>query len=523
MNAILRFAVKGCLATAIGSAALGQTGTLTAQDVGTSSGRGGPVKQAASLQGPDATPQYQDTQNSEVTKELEKLYRKNGREMPSMKMDDLPNTQGAPPRIVGSRNGPTTISNPTNTATVKPGKPNWFERTFHVGKGRRQQPEQQQPAVAPQISQPAPSAPAYRPAVQQPALRPVAPVYRAPAVAVAPRTPPASAPQAQQGLREPAQLGAPTAVPAVRPKNPASDFQPFADDAQSRSDSESLDLEKQKTPAQPPLILPNQNANGPAESPYSGARISPNEAEQKMSSSLDGPSQSPASSEPTARSQKAREEASPFLDDSDEDKEKDSTPAATPPAAAPATSNSSSTTAPKEKSSGLLDQDDDEDEDDDEDDDEKPLTLPADDAKAPASEPIRSVPAPTLPAVTPRAARETAKATVPVLSKAMRGWCPVVLKDERKLIEARPHIRSEYRGKIYTFSTVEAKELFDDNPFKYAPAGNGIDVVKLAQGDPNAEGTLEHAAWYRGRLYLFSSADTRREFVDAPSTFRIDD
>src|SRR5690348_2318573 len=127
MNAIFRFAVKGCLATAMGSAALCQTGTLTAQDTGAPRGRGGAVKQAASLQGPDSTPQYQDTQNSEVTKELEKLYRKNGREMPSMKMDDLPNTQGAPPRIVGSRNGPTTISNPTNTATVKPGKPNWFE------------------------------------------------------------------------------------------------------------------------------------------------------------------------------------------------------------------------------------------------------------------------------------------------------------------------------------------------------------------------------------------------------------
>jgi YHS domain-containing protein len=42
-------------------------------------------------------------------------------------------------------------------------------------------------------------------------------------------------------------------------------------------------------------------------------------------------------------------------------------------------------------------------------------------------------------------------------------------------------------------------------------------------GEKGVDGSLEHAAWYRGRLYLFSSADTRREFVDAPSKFVAED
>jgi YHS domain-containing protein len=48
-------------------------------------------------------------------------------------------------------------------------------------------------------------------------------------------------------------------------------------------------------------------------------------------------------------------------------------------------------------------------------------------------------------------------------------------------------------------------------------------VVRHATGETGVEGTLEHAAWYRGRLYLFSSADSRREFVETPSRFVVND
>jgi YHS domain-containing protein len=76
---------------------------------------------------------------------------------------------------------------------------------------------------------------------------------------------------------------------------------------------------------------------------------------------------------------------------------------------------------------------------------------------------------------------------------------------------------------LYTFSTLDAKESFDENPRKYIPAGEGNDVVKLTVGETGIEGTLEHAAWYRGRLYLFSSPETRREFVETPSKFVVND
>lgn len=552
MKATFRFAAKACLMTAVGGSAFGHAAMLTAQDGGsateTTQKTKSKIVQTAGSQAADANGSA-PAQNSDVTKELEKLYRKNGREMPSMNMDDLPNTQGAAPRIVGSRTGPATISSPTSSAQVKPGKPNWFERTFHVGRGRRH-PQASPATPTLQLAQPAPQAPTFRPA-PQPAPRPAAPVYRAPSVAVSPRIPASPSPYAQpqlqpqvqpqiqpsqQGqLREPAPIGAPAAAPALRPKA-SDDFSPFLDDSRSEKDPESLELDRQGA-AQPPQILPNQSANGPAESPYSGARISPNEAERQMGTSLGAPAAGAASS-PAAASQKPDQpirEGSPFFDD-DENETKAAVSART--AAPAATSGESAATKEqtppakettsdlaREKTTSLLDDDDD---DDNDDEDNKPLTLPVDDPKTKA---VPAVPetsrqrAPETGHKAAEVAKESAPArpATPVVARTLRGMCPVALKDERRLIEARPHIRSEYRGKIYAFSTVEAKELFDDDPFRYAPAGNGVDVVKLAGGETGVEGTLEHAAWYRGRLYLFASAETRREFVDAPSRFRIED
>jgi YHS domain-containing protein len=180
---------------------------------------------------------------------------------------------------------------------------------------------------------------------------------------------------------------------------------------------------------------------------------------------------------------------------------------------------------PKNDDLGLKDEDDDEDDDDDE-----MLTLPVEGAAQPpqkAAEPAAPRPSSEKPNFerpnTEKPAGESEKPSTPGLMKGFRGFCPVVLKDDRKLIEARSHIRSEYRGKLYTFSTLDAKESFDENPRKYIPAGEGNDVVKLTVGETGIEGTLEHAAWYRGRLYLFSSPETRREFVETPSKFVVND
>src|SRR5260370_37218007 len=208
--------------------------------------------------------------------------------MPSMNMEDLPTTQPValrPPAAV--QPAPNVASAATGGSAPKASKPNFFERLFRVGKGRKQ--------PAPVAAQPArPTTPPmqpYRSGQPQQAARPAAPVYRPPLVSA-----PAPRPTAQPQLREPAPIGslagpseitARPALPAQRPGQRSGNPQLLMDDADSQEDSESLELnqdDQKKVASQPPQILPNQSANGPAESPYTGVKIAPNEMEQKIAS-----------------------------------------------------------------------------------------------------------------------------------------------------------------------------------------------------------------------------------------------
>src|SRR5262245_47778166 len=544
MNAPSRFAVKACLLAAVSGALFNPAAGLVAQDE-VSSARDDSaaprIRRTAGVQSGTSTAAQSKPSpgTSEVQKQLQELYRKNGREMPSMNMEDLPNAQapvpsaGAPVQV--APNGP--IVSP-NQPPTKPGKPNWFERTFHFGRGKRQPPAVAQP-VRP--GTPAAGAPQPQRFSVRPAPLATAPAYRAPVATPAPSQQPAAT---QQPLREPSPIGIPNGVSdlAARPAAPGAQgsrrngISPdLMDESESDDDSETLDLNRDDQPKfvhQAPQIRPNptfnptlsripgQNSGRDSDSPYTGLTISPNEMEQKTAAS-----QKPAapSGSATARSTTS-EPAALAPADEDEAKIARSAPATVTP-----------------KADMGMDEDDDE---DDEDEDE-PLTLPLNDADKPArknpevgrvaesekpadpavekpasEKPLADQPASDKPGAD-KPATEVEKPVAPAPMKCFRGYCPVVLKDDRKLIEAKADIKAEYRGRIYTFSSIEAKETFEDNPRKYIPAGDGIDVVRQTAGDSGIEGTLEHAAWYRGRLYLFSSPEPRRGFVDAPTTLSV--
>jgi YHS domain-containing protein len=528
MNASFRFAVKACVLAAVCGALLNQTAGVFAQDGGTTQSDATTSSKIRRTAGYQPAPSQSGAQPSEVQKKLQELYRKDGREMPSMNLDDAPNTQPVVNPPTAAMQAPPQGASPASPAqggpAAKQSKPSFFERFFHVGRGRKQPA---QATTQPARPAPLPAQP-YRYSQPQQAARPAAPVYRPPLVSA-----PAPRPVVQPPLREPAAIGSPESTPEVtaqpatpgrRPGQRNGFPQPLMDDADSQDDSESLELnqdDQKKVATQPPQILPNQSTNGPAESPYTGVKISPNEMEQKAASApkiaaepappakavvpepkpIAAPPAPPAalpapvSAGPVASTQPATLPA----------------PGAAGPLAAIARPAARSPSASKAGSQAAKDKDD----DDDDDDDDEPLTLSTDNTGKTAVKPLEPI--------VEKPAAEIAKPVVAEEMKGFRGFCPVVLKDDRKLIEARPHIRSEYRGKIYTFSSVDAKDAFDDNPYKYIPAGEGRDMVKHTAGEEGIEGTLEHAAWYRGRLYLFSSAETRREFVETPGRFMTED
>ncbi len=103
--------------------------------------------------------------------------------------------------------------------------------------------------------------------------------------------------------------------------------------------------------------------------------------------------------------------------------------------------------------------------------------------------------------------------------KGLKGFCPVMLRDERELQDAKPDFHSQFRGQKFHFASAEAKAKFDQAPAGYAPAAYGADVVVLIRDKDVAEGTLDFAAWYKGQLYLFSSEETHTAFTNDPAKF----
>ncbi|MEZ6064459.1 MAG: hypothetical protein R3B90_01850 [Planctomycetaceae bacterium] len=148
-----------------------------------------------------------------------------------------------------------------------------------------------------------------------------------------------------------------------------------------------------------------------------------------------------------------------------------------------------------------------------------------------AEAPLASAPAPIVPPSSarqieaPQVARSPRVGVDAKLAKiqerkgltGLKGFCPVALKEERALVDARAEYTAVHAGRRYYFSSPVARAHFEAMPEEYAPMEGGCDVVHLSMTGERAAGSLDHAVWFRGRLYLFSSAETLETFVSAPS------
>jgi YHS domain-containing protein len=103
--------------------------------------------------------------------------------------------------------------------------------------------------------------------------------------------------------------------------------------------------------------------------------------------------------------------------------------------------------------------------------------------------------------------------------RGFKGFCPVVLRDQRELADANPGYCSVYQGQRYCFSSSAAQARFDATPHKYTPAACGLDVVVKANSDQSVEGSLDFALWYKDRLYLFCSPESLQAFSMNPTAY----
>ena len=140
----------------------------------------------------------------------------------------------------------------------------------------------------------------------------------------------------------------------------------------------------------------------------------------------------------------------------------------------------------------------------------KPKPLPV----APAAEPIVQQ---AEPAAAPQFALPSLK--VRRTQTGVAGFCPVALHNDRALVDSDPAFESVYLGRLYQFASAEARDEFNADPRSYAPAARGRDVVLLADNGSVADGKLDFAVWFRGRLYLFAGAGSMKTFSENPSRY----
>lgn len=98
----------------------------------------------------------------------------------------------------------------------------------------------------------------------------------------------------------------------------------------------------------------------------------------------------------------------------------------------------------------------------------------------------------------------------------LKGFCPVMLRDFRELVDVQSDVSVIFRSREYWFSSEEAKAAFLADPDKYAPAADGIDLVHFNQTGEEQEGVLDYSVWYRGRLYLFATVEAKTKFQASP-------
>ena len=130
---------------------------------------------------------------------------------------------------------------------------------------------------------------------------------------------------------------------------------------------------------------------------------------------------------------------------------------------------------------------------------------------------------PTRLVQTPRPGNERTRAKQEMIAarkglRGLKGFCPVVLRDDRDLVDAHSQFRVIFNSKTYYLSSSDAVSAFHADPAKYAPAARGCDVIQQAITGEELEGSLDFAVWYKGRLYLFTSAETMDTFVSSPSS-----
>lgn len=473
MNARSKFCAKACLLSAMTGMVWGVPSVGQAQGfvphAGAKIGQAAPGKKTAAKPSPVVqaagvrpaaaigAPQAAPVApgQSAVQARLEELYRQNGREMPPMNLEEMQFEQTAARNVPPGRNAPNAPQS-QGQVQVAANRPSLLQRLI-PGRSRTPQP---QPPKEPREN----------------------------AQFVTPRTaPPVAAQNPLPAQYKPAPVTPtkPGLLPGIAPAEPV-EAQPTVTaeptllnesgaDVRVADKLDDLNLDKPVSEPLPPA--PEEPITiTPAETPFSGLTISTNEAEQPA----------PA---PTAK--RTIPDEAPIEPKLEPEPKAETEVKVQPEVKVEA----------EQKPGAEIKQ--------------EPEAKPA--PQVVAEPPVAA--APQIPEPQDERSRQLRMLAARRDLKGLKGFCIVALKDKRQLIEAHHSYLSVHKAQVYSFSSAAAKAAFDADPEAYAPVHSGNDVVRLAAGNAAVEGSLDHAVWYKGRLFLFSSAASRELFIESPAKF----
>lgn len=101
----------------------------------------------------------------------------------------------------------------------------------------------------------------------------------------------------------------------------------------------------------------------------------------------------------------------------------------------------------------------------------------------------------------------------------LEGYCPVTLHGTRGWTKGDVQFQTDYKNQRFYFVSQAAKDSFVQSPEKYAPQFLGCDPVLLFTADRAVTGSVEWAAFFDQRLYLFTTEENRRNFKASPEKY----
>ena len=101
----------------------------------------------------------------------------------------------------------------------------------------------------------------------------------------------------------------------------------------------------------------------------------------------------------------------------------------------------------------------------------------------------------------------------------MRGYCPVTLHRSRRWVRGDAEYAWDHQGVTYFMANAEAFADFVKAGEDFAPRLLGCDPVLYRDEGRAVPGKTKHAAVWRGGLFLFATADTRRTFAADPTKY----